>query len=536
MRIFILLALFAALCASCSGGMTTGAVTDEAQRFSLTVLPESYSLGGSAETTLSTRPEAGGLAVDVVASAADLKAFYFDLDYDESQWHPVSVEQNLDAVDESLEIAVTSDPGTVSAGQVLTYPDAVAGFSGELTLATVHFAPGAALGVRSASNVPTKDGSKPVLAIDAAGVLSWSYANIGDYDQNREVNAADLTPIAVKFHQTTGTGDPFDYATATSVIDGDSNGEINIADITPIAANFHNLVNTYAVYRSQDPADYPTTNGEAPKLAPIDSVPFEDGAGTPTQVRLTFTFDASAVGGDDPANIFWVRPVDLDGNNGSPSNQVNPLAPANVAPVISDFVSDTDPVASGADANLTVTASDADGDTLAYSYATTLGTVDATGTSTTVFHAPTVAVPTDVTITVTVDDGQGHTPTKTLTVTVNPEPVSEVHISFTPVAEGGTGSQADAYGLLGDSNYTFTATDQNGTDITSQVTFDYINEPAAGGFPQGIFAGNVFTTNTIGNGTFSIVGTYHQGQPDEVASNPDLAGEEMYFTIVFTLP
>jgi hypothetical protein len=281
-------------------------------------------------------------------------------------------------------------------------------------------------------------------------------------------------------------------------------------------------------------ADYPDTNTEAPAIAPIATVPYEDGTGVPTQVRLTYTYDASAEGGLDPLNFFWVRPVDGAGANGSPSNTVNPTAPANVAPQITGIVAAPNPVMTGADAAITVTATDADGDPLTYSYSVDQGTVDASTTETTIFHAPAVGVQTTVTLTISVDDGQGHVVQDTLNITVNPEPVSEVHIAFTPAAEGGSGANGDPFGLLGDSDYTFTATDQNGNDITSETTFAFQNV-GGGPFPQGIWAGNVFTTNTIGFGDFTVTGTYHQGLPDEVVSNPDLAGEEMYFTIVFVM-
>ena len=533
MRTFILLVVCAALCASCSGGAS--GITEDAQRFSLTVLPESYDLGGSAETSLTTRPEPGGLAVDVVASADGLKAFYFELGYDASQWHPVTVEQKLGTDSQVLQIASTEDAGTVHAGRVLVHPDGCEGISGELTVATVHFAPGAATPSRGISDVPDRDGSKAVLSIDGAGLLSWKYASIGDYDQNREVNVADLSPIAREIGEATGGG-KFDYSLAVSVVDGDENGEVNIADISSIAGNIGNTVAEYAVYRSQSTADYPASNTEAPKLAAIASVPFDNGVGVATQVRLSFTFDASAVGGDDPANIFWVRPVDNEGNNGSPSNQVSPAAAGNVAPVISAFTTDTNPVATGGTANLTATASDADGDTLTYSYNTTAGTVDQTGTNTTVFHAPTVAVPTDVTVTVTVDDGQGHAPTRNVTITVNPDAVTEVHIEFSPVAEGGSGTNADAFGLAGDSDYTFTATDQAGNDITGQTTFEWVNDPDGDPWIQGDFTGSVFTTSPVGFGNFHVIGTYHKGLPDEVVSDPDLVTEERHFTIVLVLP
>jgi hypothetical protein len=146
-----------------------------------------------------------------------------------------------------------------------------------------------------------------------------------------------------------------------------------------------------------------------------------------------------------------------------------------------------------------------------------------------------VTVPENVTITVTVDDGHGHAPTRNLQVTVNPVIVTEVHISFGPAAENGTGTLADAYDLLGDTDYTFTATNQDGVDITSEVTFHYAND-AGGSFPQGAFTANVFHTNAIGSATFAVTGVYHEGDTDEVSSLPDLAGEEMHHTIILVLP
>jgi hypothetical protein len=187
--------------------------------------------------------------------------------------------------------------------------------------------------------------------------------------------------------------------------------------------------------------------------------------------------------------------------------------------------------------DLTVTAADPDGDPLTYTYTETEGDTTDTGTSTAVFTAPTVAVQTLVTLTVTVDDGNGGSAQRNLVVTVDPIVVvpTEVHIDFTPAAEGGTGTTADAYGLLGDSDYTFTATDQDGNDITSGVTFEFIDDQG-NPFPHGAFTGNVFHTNIVGSGNFSVIGTYDLGGPNEVASDPDLAGEERHFTIVFVLP
>ncbi len=139
-------------------------------------------------------------------------------------------------------------------------------------------------------------------------------------------------------------------------------------------------------------------------------------------------------------------------------------------------------------------------------------------------------------MTVTVDDGNGGSATADVVITVDPDPVTEVHIAFSPVSQGGNGTEIDAHGLLGDSDYTFTATDQNGNDITSEVTFAFTNDDGSS-FPQGFFpTPDVFHTNIVGSGTFNITGTYRIGQPDEVISDPEFVGEEAHFTIVFVLP
>ena len=47
-------------------------------------------------------------------------------------------------------------------------------------------------------------------------------------------------------------------------------------------------------------------------------------------------------------------------------------------------------------------------------------------------------------------------------------------------------------------------------------------------FPRGVIGPLILV--------FSVIGTYDLGGPNEVASDPDLAGEERHFTIVFVLP
>ena len=148
--------------------------------------------------------------------------------------------------------------------------------------------------------------------------LSWSFINLGDYDQNGEVNISDLTPLGLNF----GLTGLFAYNTALSVVDGDGNGEINIADVTPIGQHFRYTVVHYAVYASADQADYPATadapNGAGARL--LGTVAFSSATGSPATDRLRFTFTIS-----DPVDgeYYWVRPSDGT-TEGAPSALLNP--------------------------------------------------------------------------------------------------------------------------------------------------------------------------------------------------------------------
>lgn len=80
---------------------------------------------------------------------------------------------------------------------------------------------------------------------------SWTYRNQGDFDQNGEVNLADITPIALKFGMALGQAG----WVAAQPVDGDGNGEINLSDITPLAMNFNNVVQGYLLLVSATPED-----------------------------------------------------------------------------------------------------------------------------------------------------------------------------------------------------------------------------------------------------------------------------------------
>ncbi len=86
---------------------------------------------------------------------------------------------------------------------------------------------------------------------DGTASLTWTYQSQGDYDQNSEVNVADLTPIVVNF----GATPAGENWVKRSVADGDNNGEVNTTDITPIATNYARTVSGYRVFTSLTPFD-----------------------------------------------------------------------------------------------------------------------------------------------------------------------------------------------------------------------------------------------------------------------------------------
>lgn len=86
---------------------------------------------------------------------------------------------------------------------------------------------------------------------DGSVTFNWQYVNRGDYDQNSEVNIADLSVLGT-YWQSRSTDSNWDRA---SVADGDENGEINAADIVPIASNYLNTFSTYVITGSLTPED-----------------------------------------------------------------------------------------------------------------------------------------------------------------------------------------------------------------------------------------------------------------------------------------
>lgn len=150
-------------------------------------------------------------------------------------------------------------------------------------------------------------------AIDIDGTLhlTWSYVNVGDYNQSGKVEIQDIFSLADHFlHKRDESGswnDPLD-----EVIDGDGSGKIDIGDVFPLADNFFNQVSAYLIFASQDGESFADTE--------IASVPFS--SATATLGRLRFTIQRPE------GEYYYVKlaPVDSANNQGEASN-VSPDIP-----------------------------------------------------------------------------------------------------------------------------------------------------------------------------------------------------------------
>jgi len=139
---------------------------------------------------------------------------------------------------------------------------------------------------------------------------TWSYRNVGDYNQDGIVNIMDITPLAAHFNESADEGNEW--------IDGNGDGAITILDVTPLAANFFCDVAGYEIEGA-------TVGGD---FSAFETVDFAVGAihesrpptaGKPLQFEYAFSAaDAGALA------RFRVVPVDDAGEQGTASNEAEP--------------------------------------------------------------------------------------------------------------------------------------------------------------------------------------------------------------------
>ena len=104
----------------------------------------------------------------------------------------------------------------------------------------------------------------------ASPYVRAEYHFLGDYDQNGEVNAADLVPLARHL----GKSDI--NTTFLSHVDGDANGEINVADIVPIASRYGRRMTEMKLYASEKISDYSWAKGSTSRIKELASLPFAE--------------------------------------------------------------------------------------------------------------------------------------------------------------------------------------------------------------------------------------------------------------------
>lgn len=158
---------------------------------------------------------------------------------------------------------------------------------------------------------PDGPGGDPPTGVE----LTWTERLLGDYDQNSEVNSADLAPVAARFGQIVEyddpqlhggfvewpSGDP-DGSGATNWrnarVDGDGNSEINAADIATIAGNWQTVLSGYRVYaRAGGAAQYMLLPDPSDASAPLTQHrPVKPDATKPVCFRHTYDLPHDANG------------------------------------------------------------------------------------------------------------------------------------------------------------------------------------------------------------------------------------------------
>ncbi len=331
--------LVAALLSGCGSGSAlfgqdaadapadAGHIEARKQGFSLRVLDESFRYGRQSDFTLDVRPDGPDTLVTVATSGAtDLRAAYLELEYDARLQHPLEAEvSDWPQLDRApLHLALLNEAPAASGRAVAHFAavlpglDKAPGASGDFELVSFRFVQGPATLQRLASKVPTAESSRiPDVEVDTDnGNLTFSYYNVGDYNQDGRVAVSDLTPIGIRFGDAVPESAP---NSIEAVVDGSSDGRINVQDLTPIGLNFQSRVDFFNIYLGTQTDYDDANNGAATVLgaaafAPDNSNPNIQRLGDPSQIRLNYSLVFPAL--VDPATaLVWVRPfADQSGN------------------------------------------------------------------------------------------------------------------------------------------------------------------------------------------------------------------------------
>ncbi len=191
---------------------------------------------------------------------------------------------------------------------------------------------------------------------------TWSYRNVGDYNQDGEVGISDLTPLAMEFLQPVTPDNEW--------VDGNNDGAINIADVTPLAMHFLSKCDHYALMQSA---------AEAGPFTEVTTIPFANATGSQRKQFSAPSLDLSS------GWFYNVQPFDSEGNPGEPGVTVR--IPVNQPPEASftaDPPSGSAPLTVTFDANASI---DPDGTIVSYAWDwESDGTVDETNAIPTATH------------------------------------------------------------------------------------------------------------------------------------------------------
>jgi len=257
---------------------------------------------GTFTPELKVDEQATGATVTITAKdAVDLSAAYVTLLYNTRKYTPESVEIGsfMGRDGEVISLSLTNRYEEVPVGVAQIPSTGVAPRNGAGVLAVVRFRAEPYNGPRTVSAktpVSQKNAVTDMTVVSStngSADLRWTEKNIGDYDNNSEVNLADITPIGQLFRQSKATAaDPI----WVGMVDGDNNGVINLADITPVGANFGNKLSGYTLF-TDNAGSVPYGAGIT---APRPAVP-ADKKHTP----VVYTFTANFEPGSGPK--FTVR-------------------------------------------------------------------------------------------------------------------------------------------------------------------------------------------------------------------------------------
>jgi PKD repeat protein len=163
--------------------------------------------------------------------------------------------------------------------------------------------------------------------------LEWDYRNIGDYNQDKVVDVADITPLAIHFGHDPGT-DGLDIVLHPSGV-----GKVGVSDITPLAQHFGTFCTGYGI--RSDVSETGTFDTYVGQMYLSEAT-----GGTDGWKHFAYTFN--------PDPTLWYRIHSWDEHGGGPGQPCAPLMSGAVIPA--PVVNSVSPLTGGAREELTMTA------------------------------------------------------------------------------------------------------------------------------------------------------------------------------------